>query len=121
MSAKHAVWWRLSLASALTHLRTCTPSSSAALAHVPYRDSKLTSLLKHSLGGNSLTLMVACLSPSDAHYDENLSTLAYATRAKRIRNRPAVSCAAAATRQLHVEVSMLANSQARMLYVCPCR
>ena len=61
------------------------------LAHVPYRDSKLTSLLMHSLGGNSVTLMLACLSPSDKHYEENLSTLAYAARAKRISNTPTVA------------------------------
>ena len=49
--------------------------------HVPYRDSKLTSLLKQSLGGNSYCLMVACISPSDKFYEESVSTLNYATRA----------------------------------------
>ena len=43
--------------------------------HVPYQDSKLTSLLKNSLGGESMTLMVACLAPVDTFYEENLSTL----------------------------------------------
>ncbi|KAF1322158.1 Kinesin motor domain containing protein, partial [Globisporangium splendens] len=57
-------------------------------AYIPYRDSKLTSLLKYSLGGNSLTLMIACLSPSDAHFDENLSTLVYASKAQCIANKP---------------------------------
>jgi hypothetical protein len=42
---------------------------------VPYRESKLTQLLKQSLGGNSYTLMIACLSPSDRYFEENLSTL----------------------------------------------
>ncbi|KAF0774664.1 hypothetical protein AaE_001635, partial [Aphanomyces astaci] len=56
--------------------------------HVPYRDSKLTALLKHSLGGNSITLMIACLSPSDAYVDENLSTLVYAAKAQSISNKP---------------------------------
>ncbi|OQS02395.1 Kinesin motor domain containing protein [Thraustotheca clavata] len=56
--------------------------------HVPYRDSKLTALLKHSLGGNSITLMIACLSPSDAYFDENVSTLTYAARAQTIANKP---------------------------------
>ncbi|KDO29105.1 hypothetical protein SPRG_06161 [Saprolegnia parasitica CBS 223.65] len=56
--------------------------------HVPYRDSKLTALLKHSLGGNSITLMIACLSPSDVYVDENLSTLVYAARAQSIANKP---------------------------------
>ena len=54
-------------------------SDIVSLAHVPYRESKLTTLLKHALGGNSLTLMVACLSPLDAHGEENVSTLRYAT------------------------------------------
>jgi len=55
---------------------------------VPYRESKLTCLLKQSLGGNSYTLMVACLSPSDKYFEENLSTLNYASRAAQISNIP---------------------------------
>jgi len=57
-------------------------------AYVPYRDSKLTSLLKQSIGGNSYCLMLACVSPADAFYEENLSTLAYATKASFISNDP---------------------------------
>lgn len=56
---------------------------------VPYRDSILTWLLKDSLGGNSKTAMIACISPSD--YDETLSTLRYADQAKRIRTRAIVN------------------------------
>lgn len=56
------------------------------VSHVPYRDSKLTRLLQHSLGGNSLTVMVAAVSPADDNYDETLSTLQYANRAKNIKN-----------------------------------
>ncbi|KAF2720387.1 kinesin-domain-containing protein [Polychaeton citri CBS 116435] len=56
---------------------------------VPYRDSVLTWLLKDSLGGNSKTAMVACISPSD--YEETLSTLRYADQAKRIRTRAHVN------------------------------
>jgi len=48
---------------------------------IPYRESKLTSLLKQSLGGNSYTLMIACLSPCDRFMEENMSTLQYAARA----------------------------------------
>ncbi|XP_048879414.1 kinesin-like protein KIF17 isoform X2 [Brienomyrus brachyistius] len=59
--------------------------------HVPYRDSKLTRLLQDSLGGNTRTLMVACLSPADNNYEESLSTLRYAHRAKSIQNRPRVN------------------------------
>jgi len=60
----------------------------ASLQHIPYRDSKLTCLLKQSIGGNSYCLMIACLSPSDAYVEENLSTLAYATKASFISNEP---------------------------------
>ncbi|XP_063957027.1 kinesin-like protein KIF17 isoform X1 [Lytechinus pictus] len=59
--------------------------------HIPYRDSKLTRLLQDSLGGNTKTLMVACLSPADNNYDETLSTLRYANRAKNIKNKPKIN------------------------------
>uniref|UniRef100_A0A8D8SI95 Kinesin-like protein n=1 Tax=Cacopsylla melanoneura TaxID=428564 RepID=A0A8D8SI95_9HEMI len=59
--------------------------------HIPYRDSKLTRLLQDSLGGNTKTLMVACLSPADNNYDETLSTLRYANRAKNIANKPKIN------------------------------
>lgn len=59
--------------------------------YIPYRDSKLTRLLQDSLGGNTRTLMIACLSPADNNYEESLSTLRYANRAKSIRNRPRIN------------------------------
>merc|ERR1719309_1310793 len=59
--------------------------------HIPYRDSKLTRLLQDSLGGNTKTLMVACLSPADNNYEETLSTLRYANRAKNIKNKPTIN------------------------------
>ncbi|XP_053158958.1 kinesin-like protein KIF17 [Hemicordylus capensis] len=59
--------------------------------HIPYRDSKLTRVLQDSLGGNTRTLMVACLSPADNNYDESLSTLRYAHRAKNIQNKPRIN------------------------------
>ena len=55
--------------------------------HVPYRDSKLTRLLQDSLGGNSRTLMIACVSPSDRDFMETLNTLRYANRARNIKNK----------------------------------
>ena len=55
---------------------------------VPYRDSKLTKLLMDSLGGTSMTLMIACTSPSENYLEETLSTLKYATRARSIENKP---------------------------------
>ncbi|CAH2010923.1 unnamed protein product [Acanthoscelides obtectus] len=59
--------------------------------HIPYRDSKLTRLLQDSLGGNTRTLMVACISPSSRDYMETLSTLRYANRAKNIHNKPKIN------------------------------
>ncbi|KAG5677802.1 hypothetical protein PVAND_007530 [Polypedilum vanderplanki] len=56
--------------------------------YISYRDSKLTRLLQDSLGGNSVTLMVACISPADYNIEETLSTLRYADRAKKIKNKP---------------------------------
>lgn len=68
------------------------PSASTASSDiwVPYRDSTLTKLLMDSLGGNGLTLMVACVSPSPRHAEESAATLNYAARARNIRNRPLV-------------------------------
>ncbi|KAG5313411.1 KI21A protein, partial [Acromyrmex insinuator] len=56
-------------------------------SHIPYRDSKLTRLLQDSLGGNSQTVMIACVSPSDRDFMETLSTLKYANRARNIKNK----------------------------------
>eukprot|EP00798_Chlamydomonas_sp_ICE-L_P009071 gene9071-16197_t len=55
--------------------------------HVPYRDSKLTRLLADSLGGNSETLFIACVSPADTNHEQTLNTLRYASRARAIKNR----------------------------------
>ncbi|EMS52823.1 Chromosome-associated kinesin KIF4A [Triticum urartu] len=60
-------------------------------AHVPYRDSKLTRLLQDSLGGNSKTVMIACISPADINAEETLNTLKYANRARNIQNKPIVN------------------------------
>lgn len=59
--------------------------------HVPYRDSKLTKLLMDSLGGNSKTVMIANIGPADDNYDETLTTLRYANRAKDIKNAPKIN------------------------------
>ncbi|KAL6425654.1 hypothetical protein ACFW04_009636 [Cataglyphis niger] len=59
--------------------------------YIGYRDSKLTRLLQDSLGGNSMTLMIACVSPADYNLDETLSTLRYADRARKIKNKPIVN------------------------------
>ncbi|XP_024374792.1 uncharacterized protein [Physcomitrium patens] len=60
-------------------------------SHVPYRDSKLTRLLQDSLGGNTRTVMIANIGPADYNYDESVSTLRYANRAKSIKNKPRIN------------------------------
>lgn len=60
-------------------------------AMVPYRDSVLTWLLKDSLGGNSMTAMIAAISPADINFEETLSTLRYADSAKRIKNHAVIN------------------------------
>lgn len=63
-----------------------TALSEGSKRHIPYRDSNLTRLLQESLGGNARTVMLAAVSPADYNYDETLSTLKYANRAKSIEN-----------------------------------
>jgi kinesin family protein 4/21/27 len=63
----------------------------AANSHVPYRDSKLTRLLQDSLGGNSRTLMIGCISPADTNLDETYSALTYIHRARNIKNKPVIN------------------------------
>ena len=60
-------------------------------SHIPYRDSKLTRLLQDSLGGNTKTVMIANLGPADYNFDETMSTLRYANRAKNIKNKPTIN------------------------------
>ncbi|GIX96343.1 chromosome-associated kinesin KIF4 [Caerostris darwini] len=74
----------LSLGKVITHL-------IEEKQHVPYRDSKLTRLLQDSLGGNSHTVMIACVNPSSNSTEETLSTLRYASNTRRIKNRPVVN------------------------------
>ena len=59
--------------------------------YIPYRDSKLTMLLQDSLGGNTKTVMIANVGPADYNYDETLNTLWYASRAKKIKNKPRIN------------------------------
>ncbi|KAK3328485.1 P-loop containing nucleoside triphosphate hydrolase protein [Cercophora scortea] len=74
---------------------------------VPYRDSILTWLLKDSLGGNSKTAMIACISPSD--YEETLSTLRYADQAKRIRTRAVVNQDSISTAERDAQIAAMAD------------
>jgi kinesin family protein 18/19 len=54
---------------------------------IPFRDSKLTRILKDSLGGNSKTVMIACVSPEAKFYEQTLNTLKYSTKARHIKNK----------------------------------
>jgi kinesin family protein 3/17 len=73
---------------ALSSLGNVISALAEKSPHVPYRDSKLTRLLQDSLGGNSKTIMIANIGPSEYNYNETLTTLRYAHRAKTIQNKP---------------------------------
>ncbi|KAI8060833.1 P-loop containing nucleoside triphosphate hydrolase protein [Gongronella butleri] len=72
---------------ALGNVISALGDPSRRSSHIPYRDAKLTRLLQDSLGGNSQTLMLACVSPAWSNHQESLNTLQYANRARNIRNR----------------------------------
>uniref|UniRef100_A0A2K6SH77 Kinesin-like protein KIF21A n=1 Tax=Saimiri boliviensis boliviensis TaxID=39432 RepID=A0A2K6SH77_SAIBB len=76
---------------ALGNVISALGDKSKRATHVPYRDSKLTRLLQDSLGGNSRTIMIACVSPSDRDFMETLNTLKYANRARNIKNKVMVN------------------------------
>ena len=82
--------------------------------HVPYRDSKLTRLLQDSLGGNSRTVMVACISPADANLDETLNTLKYANRARNITNKPILNMTENASEEVAKLRRMLSSARAEL-------
>ncbi|VDI77930.1 StAR-related lipid transfer protein 9 [Mytilus galloprovincialis] len=88
----------------------CSPKRMR-LPYIPYRDSVLTWLLKDSLGGNSKTIMIATISPASICYNETISTLRYAQRAKNIVNKPKINEDASVTliRELRSEIDRLKN------------
>ncbi|KAI8093344.1 uncharacterized protein BX664DRAFT_357800 [Halteromyces radiatus] len=96
---------------ALGNVISALGDESRKSAHVPYRDSKLTRLLQDSLGGNSQTLMMACVSPSDSNFPETLSTLKYANRARNIKNKVSINQEFAGT---SVEVNQLRSLVGRL-------
>ncbi|KAG1449902.1 hypothetical protein G6F46_010728 [Rhizopus delemar] len=96
---------------ALGNVISALGDESRRSAHVPYRDSKLTRLLQDSLGGNSQTLMMACVSPSDTNFAETLSTLKYANRARNIKNKVAIQQEFAGS---SVQVNQLRSQVARL-------
>lgn len=82
----------LAINLSLSTLAKCISAlTSESRGYVPYRDSKLTRLLKDSLGGNAKTLMIACIGPTEPSTTETLSTLRYAARAKLIKNKPRIN------------------------------
>ena len=81
----------LSLTSLGNVIAALADNSSGKNVRVPYRDSQLTKLLMNALGGNSKTIMIAAISPADINYDESLSTLRYADRAKQIKTKATVN------------------------------
>lgn len=84
ISINKGLLWLGNVISALTEEKN-------KILHVPYRDSKLTRILQDSLGGNSRTSMIACVSPAEFNFDESLNTLKYASRARNIKNKPIVN------------------------------
>ncbi|KAI9254644.1 hypothetical protein BY458DRAFT_535636 [Sporodiniella umbellata] len=98
---------------ALGNVISALGDDSRRSAHVPYRDSKLTRLLQDSLGGNSQTLMMACVSPSDTNFAETLSTLKYANRARNIKNKVTVNQEFAGST---VQVNQLKSQVARLTF-----
>jgi len=102
-------------------LRNCVDILAAGKTtlHVPYRDSTLTKLLKSSLGGNSLTLLVACVVPSDKYCTENANTLRYAAKASKVYNSPAINEDPRDTliRKLKTEIKSLKTQLARVKLV----
>lgn len=82
---------------------------SKKVSHIPYRDSKLTRILQDSLGGNSNTFMIACISPAEINFEETLNSLKYASRARHIKNKPVVNTDAhsAMISQMRLEISNL--------------
>ncbi|KAJ3153069.1 Kinesin-like protein kif3a [Geranomyces michiganensis] len=98
---------RLKEGSAINQSLSCLGNVINALTtstkHVPYRDSKLTYLLSDSLGGNSLTLMITCVTPTVVNFDESLSTLRFAERVKKVRNVAKVNVDATMMRIMTLE------------------
>ncbi|XP_307305.4 chromosome-associated kinesin KIF4 [Anopheles gambiae] len=78
----------LALGNVITALGSSVGSSKG---HIPYRSSKLTRLLQDSLGGNSYTLMIACVSPTDYNLSDTYSTLRYASQVRTIKNKPIIN------------------------------
>ncbi|KAG6955176.1 hypothetical protein JG687_00011382, partial [Phytophthora cactorum] len=82
-----------------------TGSGNVTPRHVPYRSSKLTRLLRDALGGNSVTLFIACVSPEITNSNETLNTLQYANRARSIQNKAQKNVEEAVTEDMIVDAT----------------
>ena len=85
---KEATKINLSLTTLCHVIHALTSKSST---HIPYRDSTLTRMLQDSLGGNTKTMMISTIGPSENNYQETMSTLRQASRAKKIKNQPKIN------------------------------
>ena len=110
---KEATKINLSL-STLCH--TISSLTDPKCTYIPYRDSKLTRILQDSLGGNTKTVMIAAIGPADYNTDETLSTLRYASRAKKIQNKPRINedPKDAMIREFHDELTRLREQLAQL-------
>lgn len=103
---------------ALGNVISALSDAKKKVLHVPYRDSKVTRLLRDSLGGNARTVMITCLSPCAVDFAENLNSLKYATRARSIRNKPVVNRDPQNTRLAEMQNEIQVNSIANRLKSC---
>ena len=101
---------------ALGNVISALTDDTGKVTFIPYRVSKLTRILRNSLGGNSRTWMIACVSPVLADLDESLNTIKYATRARKISNTPIINKdpQSAIIAQLKQQVFKLSGDVARM-------
>ncbi len=83
--------------------------TSNPITHVPYRESKLTRFLQDSLGGNSRTVLLACISPAESNLHETLNTLQYAFRAKSIQNKVTANVATGAMIPSELQTELESN------------
>ena len=88
---KEAVGINQSLTTLGQVISILADNAEGANKFVPYRKASLTRILQNALGGNSQTIMICALSPATDNYEETLSTLRYADRAKKIKNKPIVN------------------------------
>lgn len=105
----------------------CTYSGGSKTkgSHIPYRDSKLTRILQHSLGGNARTAIICTMSPAHSHVEQSRNTLSFATRAKEVTNTAHINMVSTQckTPNLHVKHLLKAplNDKVNRKCVLSCR